>query len=115
MKKLSILGSTGSIGVNTLEIVAQHPERFQVVALGGGRNLKKMEEQILRFRPRIVSVLDAPSARALRARIAAENAGNFVRNGGFGGRRLPSRGGYGCFRPRRQHRPHPHLRRDPRP
>jgi len=72
MKKLSILGSTGSIGVNTLEIVGQHPERFQVVALGGGRNLKRMEEQILRFRPKLVSVLDAASARALRARIASK-------------------------------------------
>lgn len=72
MKKLSILGSTGSIGVRTLEIVAQHPERFQVVALGGGRNLKKMEEQILQFRPKVVSVLDPPSARSLRARIASK-------------------------------------------
>jgi len=72
MKKLSILGSTGSIGVNTLDIVGQHPERFQVVALGGGRNLKRMEEQILRFRPKLVSVLDAASARALRARIASK-------------------------------------------
>jgi 1-deoxy-D-xylulose-5-phosphate reductoisomerase len=71
MKKLSILGSTGSIGVNTLEIVARHPDRFRVVALGGGRNLKKMEEQILRFRPKLVSVLDAESAKTLRARIGA--------------------------------------------
>ena len=72
MKKLSILGSTGSIGVSTLEIVARHPERFRVVALGGGRNLKKMEEQILQFRPKVVSVLDASSARSLRARIASK-------------------------------------------
>jgi 1-deoxy-D-xylulose-5-phosphate reductoisomerase len=69
MKKLAILGSTGSIGANTLQIVAQHPDRFQVVALGGGRNLKKMEEQILQFHPRLVSVMDAESARLLRARI----------------------------------------------
>jgi 1-deoxy-D-xylulose-5-phosphate reductoisomerase len=72
MKKLSILGSTGSIGVSTLEIVSQHPERFRVAALGGGRNLKKMEEQILQFRPEVVSVMDAPSARALRGRIASK-------------------------------------------
>jgi 1-deoxy-D-xylulose-5-phosphate reductoisomerase len=72
MKKLSILGSTGSIGVRTLEIVAQHPERFQVVALGGGRNLEKMAEQILQFRPKVVSVLDPPSVRSLRARIASK-------------------------------------------
>jgi 1-deoxy-D-xylulose-5-phosphate reductoisomerase len=72
MKKISILGSTGSIGVNTLRIVAQHPDRFQVVALGGGRNLKKMEEQILQFRPKLVAVMDAELAQQLRARIAAK-------------------------------------------
>jgi len=72
MKKLSILGSTGSIGVNTLEIAGQHLERFRVVALGCGRNLKKMEEQILRFRPKLVSVLDASLARSLRTRIASK-------------------------------------------
>jgi 1-deoxy-D-xylulose-5-phosphate reductoisomerase len=69
MKKLSILGSTGSIGVNTLRIVAQHPDRFRVVALGGGRNLTELEEQILQFRPQLVSVMDSPSAQYLRGRI----------------------------------------------
>jgi len=72
MKKISILGSTGSIGVNTLRIVAQHPDRFQVVALGGGRNLEKMEEQILQFHPKLVAVMDAESAQHLRSRIAAK-------------------------------------------
>ena len=66
MKKLSILGSTGSIGVNALDIVAQHPDKFQVVALAGGVNLGKMEEQILRFRPDLVSLTDPESARRLR-------------------------------------------------
>lgn len=73
MKKLSILGSTGSIGVNTLKIAARYPERFRVVALGGGRNLKRMEAQIRQFRPRLVSVLDAPSARLLRSRISSRS------------------------------------------
>ena len=66
MKKLSILGSTGSIGVNALDIVAQHPDKFQVVALAGGVNLEKMKEQILRFRPELVSLMDPESARRLR-------------------------------------------------
>ncbi len=66
MKKISILGSTGSIGVNALDIVAQHPDRFQVVALAGGVNLEKIEEQILRFRPELVSLLDPESASRLR-------------------------------------------------
>jgi len=66
MKKISILGSTGSIGVNALDIVAQHPDRFQVVALAGGANLEKMEEQILRFRPELVSLLDPESVSRLQ-------------------------------------------------
>ncbi len=70
MKRLSILGSTGSIGVNTLEIVAQHPDRFQVIAIAGGRNLPRIEEQILRFHPKLVAVADPEAARSLRDRIA---------------------------------------------
>lgn len=66
MKKLSILGSTGSIGVNALDIVAQYPDKFQVVALAGGVNLEKMEEQILRFHPELVSLMDPESARRLQ-------------------------------------------------
>jgi len=71
MKKLSILGSTGSIGVNTLEIVARHPEKFQVVALAGGKNLPKMEEQIFRFRPDLASVMDEELARHLRQNLSS--------------------------------------------
>jgi 1-deoxy-D-xylulose-5-phosphate reductoisomerase len=75
MKKLSILGSTGSIGVNTLEIIAKYPDRFQVVALAGGDNLPKMEEQILRFHPNLVSVRQSDAARVLRERLG----GNSIR------------------------------------
>jgi 1-deoxy-D-xylulose-5-phosphate reductoisomerase len=71
MKKLSILGSTGSIGVNTLEIVAQHPDKFQVVALAGGKNLPRMEEQISRFRPDLASVKDEELARQLRQNLSS--------------------------------------------
>ena len=65
MKKISILGSTGSIGVNALDIVAKHPDKFRVVALAGGFNLGKMAEQILNFRPELASVMDPESARRL--------------------------------------------------
>ena len=75
MKKLSILGSTGSIGVNTLEIIAKYPDRFQVVALAGGDNLPKMEEQILQFHPNLVSVRQSEAARVLQERLG----GNSVR------------------------------------
>lgn len=68
MKKLAILGSTGSIGGNALEIVAQHPDKFRVVALAGGRNEQKMGEQILRFSPELAAMMDPQSARNLQER-----------------------------------------------
>jgi len=66
MKRLSILGSTGSIGVNTLQIVSQFPERFEVVSLSAGLNASLLKEQILRFRPKIVSVLNKELSESLR-------------------------------------------------
>lgn len=65
MKRLAILGSTGSIGVNTLEIVAAHPERFRVVALTGGRNLELLARQVKMFRPGTVAVPGAEDAACL--------------------------------------------------
>jgi 1-deoxy-D-xylulose-5-phosphate reductoisomerase len=69
MKRLAILGSTGSIGVSTLEIVAEHADRFQVVALTAGRNLTLLEEQIARFQPQIVAVPDRDHAHRLKERL----------------------------------------------
>jgi 1-deoxy-D-xylulose-5-phosphate reductoisomerase len=66
MKRLGILGSTGSIGVSTLEIVAAHPDRYQVVSLTAGNNLQRLKEQIRRFRPQLVSVLCPEAARQLQ-------------------------------------------------
>lgn len=71
MKNLAILGSTGSIGVSTLDIVAAHPERYRVISLSAGNNLDRLEEQIRRFEPRIVSVLLAESALELKARLGS--------------------------------------------
>jgi 1-deoxy-D-xylulose-5-phosphate reductoisomerase len=56
MKGLSILGSTGSIGTNTLRVVEAFPDRFRVVALAGGRNVERLADQIARHRPRTISV-----------------------------------------------------------
>jgi len=66
MKNISILGSTGSIGVNTLDIVARNPSRFKVVALAAGRNLSLFKRQINKFGPEIVSVIDDEHAGKLR-------------------------------------------------
>jgi 1-deoxy-D-xylulose-5-phosphate reductoisomerase len=67
-KRLAILGSTGSIGVNTLEIVQQHPERFTVVGLAAGSNIDLLEQQMRRFHPLYVSVFDRQRAKELRER-----------------------------------------------
>ena len=55
-KRLAILGSTGSIGRQTLEVVSQFPERFEVVALSAGSNLKLLLEQVAAFKPRYVAI-----------------------------------------------------------
>ncbi|MDP2847324.1 MAG: 1-deoxy-D-xylulose-5-phosphate reductoisomerase [Humidesulfovibrio sp.] len=65
-RRLAILGSTGSIGVSALRVVAGHPELFQVVALAGGRNAKRLAEQATKFRPALLAVLDETAARELR-------------------------------------------------
>jgi 1-deoxy-D-xylulose-5-phosphate reductoisomerase len=56
MKSLSILGSTGSIGRSSLDVVAAMPDRFRVVALAAGRSIEKLAEQVARFRPQLVSI-----------------------------------------------------------
>ncbi len=66
MKKVSILGSTGSIGVSTLDVIAQHSSSFSVAALAGGRNIGLLKSQIERFHPALASVLDEPHAERLR-------------------------------------------------
>lgn len=64
-KAVSILGSTGSIGVSTLDVIRQFPECFEVQALGCGRNVSLLADQIREFRPRRVSVIDEDHARRL--------------------------------------------------
>jgi len=70
-KQLAILGSTGSIGVSTLDVAAAFPERFGVVALAAGGNLDRLEAQIRRFRPTTTCVRDADVAAELRRRVGA--------------------------------------------
>lgn len=71
-KRIAILGSTGSIGTQTLDVIANHPERFEVVALAAGRNIDLILEQIRTFCPRVVSVADASAASELKSRIGDE-------------------------------------------
>lgn len=65
MKQLTILGSTGSIGCSTLDVVRQNPEHFRVIALVAGKNVSRMVEQCLEFSPRYAVMDDDASARLL--------------------------------------------------
>jgi 1-deoxy-D-xylulose-5-phosphate reductoisomerase len=69
MKRLIILGSTGSIGVTTLSLVERFPERFRVVALAAGKNLVRLKEQVKRFQPEVVSLMDEADAEDLRSQL----------------------------------------------
>jgi 1-deoxy-D-xylulose-5-phosphate reductoisomerase len=71
MKAISILGSTGSIGRQTLDVVTSLPERFRVVGLAAGNNLDELVGQIARHRPQVVSVADAARAADRRDRLRA--------------------------------------------
>jgi 1-deoxy-D-xylulose-5-phosphate reductoisomerase len=69
MKRVAVLGSTGSIGKNTLEIARHLPEEFKIVALAANRNIDLLEEQIREFRPKLVAVFDEEAAKELRQRV----------------------------------------------
>jgi 1-deoxy-D-xylulose-5-phosphate reductoisomerase len=70
---ISILGSTGSIGCNTLRVIESLGERFRVVALGAGQNVEKLAEQISRHHPSLVSVQTESAAEELRAQLRERN------------------------------------------
>lgn len=68
MKRIVILGSTGSIGTSTLDIVSKFPDEFQVIGLTAGTNDAKLEEQLRAFKPEAVALSDQAAADRLRAR-----------------------------------------------
>jgi 1-deoxy-D-xylulose-5-phosphate reductoisomerase len=70
MRRLAILGSTGSVGEQALSVVETFPERYRVTALAAGRNLEKLAQQVRRFRPELVSVADEQLAASLRGQLA---------------------------------------------
>ena len=73
MKKISILGSTGSIGVNTLDVIERNPDRFQVVGLAACNNVETIAQQARKFRPKIVSLFDTSKVDALREQLKGLN------------------------------------------
>ena len=70
MRGVTVLGSTGTIGVNTLDVIARHPDRFRVVALAARHDHAQLLEQCLRFQPRFAVLVDETAAHTLRARLA---------------------------------------------
>ena len=79
MKKIAILGSTGSIGTQTLEVIAQFPERFEVTALAAGSRLDLLLEQARRFKPKYVAIGDESLYQQAKSGLAGQ--GIHVRSG----------------------------------
>jgi len=71
MKGIAVLGATGSIGVNTLDVIARHPDRYRAVALGAQRNVEVLFGQIRQFRPLLAALTDPAAAQVLEQRVKA--------------------------------------------
>lgn len=80
-KRLTLLGSTGSIGESTLDVVARHPDRFSVHALTAHRNGDKLVAQCLRFQPAVAVVGDADTAARVEAQLRAAGCKTHVQHG----------------------------------
>jgi 1-deoxy-D-xylulose-5-phosphate reductoisomerase len=75
MKRIAILGSTGSIGRSTLSVAESYPDRFRIVTLAAGSNLEAAFEQAQRWRPRVISMAAEADADVLRSRLKQEGLG----------------------------------------
>ncbi len=81
MQRLCVLGSTGSIGLSTLDVVARHPDRYVVTALAAHHRHEILLPQIRQFRPRYAVLVDAAAASVLRAQVRAEGLTTEVLDG----------------------------------
>lgn len=81
MKHLTLLGSTGSIGCSTLDVVRHNPEKYTVTALVAGKNVQRMVEQCLEFSPRYAVMDDEDSARQVKALLADRGSRTEVMSG----------------------------------
>jgi 1-deoxy-D-xylulose-5-phosphate reductoisomerase len=80
-QRVAVLGSTGSVGANTLDVIARHPERFEVAALSASTQVDLMLEQIARFRPRFAVMADEAAGRELAHKVEANRLGAQVLSG----------------------------------
>ena len=74
MKQISILGATGSVGVNTLDVVARHPELFSVTALTTYKNIDLLYEQCIKFQPKIAVVVSENLAEAFISKFDSDDS-----------------------------------------
>ncbi|MBN4068759.1 1-deoxy-D-xylulose-5-phosphate reductoisomerase, partial [Desulfotalea psychrophila] len=72
MKTLTLLGSTGSIGCNVLDVVRSFPDRYRVTGLAAGKNIEKLSQQVLEFNPELISVVDPDDASRLSEKLPHE-------------------------------------------
>ena len=70
MKKISLLGSTGSIGTNVLDVIERNPEKFQILGMSAGSNVDLFAKQIRKFKPRVVALFNTKKIPTLKERIA---------------------------------------------
>jgi 1-deoxy-D-xylulose-5-phosphate reductoisomerase len=75
MKRIAILGSTGSIGRSTLSVVENYPDRFQIIALAAGSNIEVALEQSLRWKPRVLSLASERDAQSVRTKLLSAGLG----------------------------------------
>ena len=80
-RRVAILGSTGSIGVNTLDVIRAHPDRFNVAALTAGKQIDRLAEQCIEFKPAIAVVSEADDAKRLEALLRQKNIATQVMHG----------------------------------
>lgn len=79
--RITILGSTGSVGTNTLDVIARHPERYEVFALTAASKVEALAKQCIRFSPRYAVLPDPRLAQALRSRLAESGCRTEVLSG----------------------------------
>jgi 1-deoxy-D-xylulose-5-phosphate reductoisomerase len=75
MRRIAILGSTGSIGRSTLSVAESYPDRFQIIALAAGSNVQAAFEQAVRWKPRVISVAREADADSVRKKLRAQGCG----------------------------------------
>jgi len=78
-KRIIILGSTGSIGSSTLDVIRHHPEEYEVVGLAAGENIGLLSEQIQEFRPRLAAVKTRTDSLVLQKKIFEDRNRYFSR------------------------------------